>query len=181
MDIIKRHLPANCYSSRLMQSVDGIVKHFISAVNILPDDPFNLDAIIQILIDYKFSAKYLIDRDGTIYELVPGMHVTYHAGYSRMNGRDGCNEFTDGIELVGGIGFPYTDAQITADAWLTNKLMNEYGFTIPWIQGHSRVRADWIAEHPSEAEAENVPSKPDPGDHYPWMRLLTALAEQDFN
>ena len=158
-----------------MRSVDGVVKHFISAVNILPDDPFNLDAIIQIFIDHKLSAKYLIDRDGTIYELVPGRHVTYHAGYSRMNGRDGCNDFTDGIEYVGGTDFPYTDAQIAAGAWLTRKLMDEYGFTIPWVQGHERVRADWIMEYPDEAAAENVPYKPDPGSHFPWMRILAVL------
>ena len=175
MNIIKRHLPSNCYSSRLMSSVDGIVKHFISAVNILPDDPFNLDAIIQIFIDYKVSAKYLIDRDGTIYELVPGLYRAYHAGYSRMNDRDRCNDFTIGIEYVGGTDFPYTDAQIAAGAWLTRKLMDEYGFTIQWVQGHERVRADWIAAYPNKAKAKNVPSKSDPGEHFPWMRLLAEL------
>lgn len=177
MNIIKRHLPPKCYSSHLMRSVTGIVKHFISAVNILPDDPFNLDAIIQIFIDYKLSAKYLLDRDGTIYELVPGLHRTHHAGYSRMNGRDGCNYFTIGIEYVGGTYFPYTDAQIAAGAWLTSKLMDEYDFTTQSVQGHERVRADWIAAYPSKAKEENVPNKIDPGAHFPWMQLLAAMHE----
>jgi len=71
MEIIKQHLPPNCYSKNKMQSIDGAVVHFISAKNILPDDPFNLEAIMGIFKKYKVSAKYLIRRDGTVIELVP--------------------------------------------------------------------------------------------------------------
>jgi len=109
MNIIKNHLPSYCYSRNKIKSVDGLVIHFISAKNILPNDPFNLDAIMGIFKQYGVSANYLILRDGTIIELIPKLFKSYHAGKSIMNGRKGCNNFTIGVELEGGTDFPYTD------------------------------------------------------------------------
>lgn len=175
MNIIKRHLPTSCYSSRDMRSVDGAVLHFISAKNITPNDPFNTDTIIRIFEDYKLSAHYLIKRDGRTLKLVPGMRKAYHAGYSRMNGRDGCNNFAVGIELEGGTEWPYEDVQIVALAGLLHMLMAEHCFTVEDVWSHSRVRQDWIATYPNKAKAKNVPTKQDPGDHFPWSRLVELL------
>lgn len=175
MNIVKRHLPESCYSSRMMKAVNGAMVHFISAANILPSDPFNLEAIIQIFINDGVSAKYLIDRDGAVYDLVPGYRKSYHAGYSRMNGIDNCNAFTVGIELIGGTDWPYTDEQILALGQLLAQLMTENQFTLEWIQGHDKCRADWIAEYPNKAKAKKVPNKPDPGTHFPWKALKDML------
>lgn len=171
MDLIKRHLSSRCYYRAEMPSVDGLVYHFISAKNVTPDDPFNIDAIIRILEDYKFSAKYLIDRDGTVYELVPGMHKAKHAGKSRMNGRDWCNGFTIGVEFVGGTGWPYTDEQIAAGSQLTAQLMTKHQFTLDWVRGHDYVRAEWNHKHPDDTGALKV----DPGPHFPWSRITESL------
>lgn len=171
MNILKQHLPAHCYSRHEMQSVDGLVYHFISAKNVTPYNPFNIDTILRIFSQYKLSAKYLIDRDGTIYELVPGLHRAYHAGKSRMNGRDYCNNFTIGIEFVGGTDYPYTDEQIISGVQLTAQLMTEHEFTLEWVQGHSDVRDAWNEAHPDDKAAV----KDDPGEHFPWGKVKDML------
>lgn len=169
--MIKKHLPSNCYASRKMQSVDGAVIHFISAKNVKPNNPFDLDAILDILKEYKFSATYLIRRDGDVVELVPDLHVTYHAGYSIMNGREGCNEFTIGIELEGGTDWDYTDDQMTALGDLLAQLMTEHQFTLDWIKGHDTVRKAWNETYPDK----KVSVKVDPGEHFNWKALNEML------
>jgi len=172
MNIIKAHLPADCYSKNLMRSVDGAAVHFISAKNILPEDPFNRDAIIGILKEYKLSAHYLIERDGTVIELVPDFHKAYHAGKSIMNGRKSCNNFTIGIELVGGTDYPYTDEQILNLGQLLAQLMTEHVFNSDWVQGHDEIRANWNREYPDKKASVKV----DPGKHFPWEILKDMIA-----
>jgi len=46
------------------------------------------------------SAHLVIDRDGTIVQMVDFDRIAYHAGKSSWNGRQGCNNFSIGIELV---------------------------------------------------------------------------------
>lgn len=174
--MITRHLPERCYSRSKIPSVDGAVIHFISAKNILPDDPFNRDAIMGIFEDYKLSAHYLIERDGTLIELVPDLRKAHHAGYSRMNGRDSCNSFTIGYELVGGTDWPYTDEQILTLGESLAQHMTEHQFTADWIQGHDKVRADWLARYPNKAKVKRVAKKVDPGDYFPWEILHDMIA-----
>lgn len=180
-EIIKRHLPSYCYSKNKMQSIDGAVIHFISAKNVLPDDPFNLEAIMDIFKTYRVSAKYLIRRDGTVIELVPDNHKAYHAGYSRMNDRDGCNDFTDSFELEGGIDFDYTDDQIIVLVELLAQSMTKNQYTLDCIKGHDEVRENWLNKYPKKAARRKAKGKPisikrDPGDHFPWVQLNEMLA-----
>lgn len=170
--MISEHLPNNCYASRVMPSVDGAVIHYISARYTKPNNPFDRDAITDILKQYKFSYKYLIERDGTRVELVPGNHVAYHAGFSRMNDRDMCNEFTVGIALAGGSLWPYTDEQIIELGKLLIELMTEHRFNSDWIKGHDEVREAWNETYPDNAEDR----KRDPGAHFPWEIVKGMIA-----
>lgn len=180
MKIVKNHLPSFCYSKRKMESIDGAVLHFISAKNILPDDPFNLEAILNIFKTYRVSAKHLIRRDGSVIELVPENHIAYHAGYSTMNGRDRCNDFTESFELEGGSNFDYEDDQILAVGELLAQSMTKNQYTLDWVQGHDRVRSDWLKKHPNKvarrkAQGKPIATKHDPGDHFPWDILNDML------
>jgi len=167
----QHHLPSNCYSKRLMKSVDGAVIHFISAKNIDPSDPFNRQIILDIFRRYKVSAKYLIERDGNIVELVPSLYKSYHAGKSIMNGRESCNDFTVGIELVGGTDWPYTDEQMIVLGQLLGQLMTEHQFTLDWVQGHDKIRANWHEKYPDRKASVKV----DPGKHFQWEILNDML------
>lgn len=48
----------------------------------------------------KVSAQLVIDRDGSITQLVPFNRAAWHAGPSAWDGRKGCNNFTIGFEFV---------------------------------------------------------------------------------
>lgn len=50
--------------------------------------------------DAKVSVHFVVERDGTIVQQVPIDRVAYHAGRSVYHGRQGCNGFALGIEIV---------------------------------------------------------------------------------
>lgn len=49
----------------------------------------------------KVSAHFVIERDGSIVQMVPCNRKAFHAGVSGWQGRKFCNSFSIGIELVG--------------------------------------------------------------------------------
>jgi len=170
MSIIQSHLPAKCYSNQPIE-VDGCVIHYISAVNVLPEDPFNFKRVMQLLKDYKLSAHYYIDRDGEVHALTPKAVKAYHAGKSHFNDRDWCNNFMLGIELAGGKDFEYEDVQIDSLVELLNDLIAEYGFSQYNIVGHDAVRSAWNIRHPDSIAVKKV----DPGEHFPWDSVMERL------
>lgn len=169
--MIKNHLPSNCYSKNRMKSVDGAVIHFISARYTMPKNPFNTDEIIRILKEYGFSYKYLIDRRGSVLELVPDNFKQYHAGRSIMNGREDCNSFTNGYALVGGSIWPYADDQMLSLAEVLAQDMTKNQYALDWVQGHDEVRANWNEAHPDK----QTDIKHDPGEHFNWEILNDML------
>jgi N-acetylmuramoyl-L-alanine amidase len=48
----------------------------------------------------KVSAHLVIDRDGSILQMVPFNRVAWHAGISRWRGLEGLNSHSIGVELV---------------------------------------------------------------------------------
>ncbi|MGM0498211.1 MAG: N-acetylmuramoyl-L-alanine amidase [Bacteroidota bacterium] len=72
---------------------DTIVLHYTagrngkSAANYLAKD------------NVKASAHLVIDRDGTIFQLVPFDTIAWHAGRSSWKGRSGLNKYSIGIEI----------------------------------------------------------------------------------
>jgi N-acetyl-anhydromuramyl-L-alanine amidase AmpD len=103
------------------------------------------------------SAHFLVDRDGTIYQLQPETRFARHC--------IGLNHVAIGIENVGdGDRFPLTDAQVAADAALVRDLAARYPIT--HLLGHSEVmrfRSDplYVEHDPTYAN-----DKPDPGDAF---------------
>jgi N-acetyl-anhydromuramyl-L-alanine amidase AmpD len=78
--------------------------HFKSAVMVKPEDPFNVDAVLDIFTNYTVSAHYLVDRDGTVYRLVPEDRTAFHAGRGRLPGppyfENSLNDHSIGIEIM---------------------------------------------------------------------------------
>lgn len=156
MNLIKRHLPEMLYSRHNLKA-EGAVIHYISAINITPDDLYNVETIEKIFYDYGVSAHYGIDRNGDVYEWVPPHKQAWHAGRSIMNGRESCNRFTIGIELFS-TGEDFTQEQIISCIELTHNLPSG------WIHGHDEVRAAWNKKYPNKKSSV----KKDPGDNFPW-------------
>lgn len=75
------------------------------------------------------SAHYLVDRDGTIYQLMPNHWMARHV--------IGLNHYAIGIENVGGVHDKpdLTEAQVQANIFLINYLKKEYP-SIQYVIGH---------------------------------------------
>ena len=91
--------------------------------------------------DVNVSAHYLVDRDGTIYKLMPEDRMARHA--------IGVNHIAIGVENVGDENkWPLTDAQVAADAALIRDIRSRW--PIELLLGHHEVRAlegtPWFVE-----------------------------------
>ena len=103
------------------------------------------------------SAHYLIDRDGTIYHLMPDTIMARHT--------IGLNHCAIGIENVGGTPqTPLTEAQFKSNTWLVRHLAGEY--PIEYLIGHYEYIA--FEGHPLwlEKDAGYRTEKTDPGSDF---------------
>lgn len=109
----------------------------------------------------RVSAHFLIERDGQMTQFVPCLQRAWHAGVSAFDGREGCNDFSVGIELEGTDDLPFTDAQYTALTELTRQLQTVFpAITNERICGHSDIAPG---------------RKTDPGPAFDWARLHAGL------
>ncbi|AOV97813.1 N-acetyl-anhydromuranmyl-L-alanine amidase [Edwardsiella hoshinae] len=87
----------------------------------------------------RVSAHCLIRRDGQIVQYVPFDARAWHAGVSRYQGRERCNDFSVGIELEGTDSLPYTPQQYQALAEVSATLMHYYPISPARVTGHSDI------------------------------------------
>ena len=106
----------------------------------------------------KVSCHVVIAPDGTRYILAPPELITWHAGWSMLNGRNNCNRFTVGIEFQGNtIEQPLTEDQIRSAIDYCLPIMKKYGLKISDIVTHKQIREEYLRNH----HAKKVPAKPD--------------------
>ena len=101
----------------------------------------------------RVSAHFLIRRDGEIVQFVSTDKRAWHAGISRFENREACNNFSIGIELEGSDFEPFTDKQYQALAELSHVLRDHYPLRA--VRGH---------EHIAPVR------KTDPGPYFDWNR-----------
>lgn len=87
----------------------------------------------------RVSAHCLIRRDGEVVQYVPFDKRAWHAGVSKYQGRERCNDFSIGIELEGTDTTPYTDAQYEKLVAVTQTLIGRYPAIAGNITGHSDI------------------------------------------
>ncbi len=107
----------------------------------------------------RVSAHFLIRRDGSVVQFVSTLARAWHAGVSRFDGRDRCNDFSIGIELEGSDLTDFCDAQYANLSRLAQALMARH--PISAVRGHEHVAPG---------------RKTDPGPHFDWPRFRDALA-----
>ncbi len=154
----------NCDERPIGTDISLLVIHNIS----LPPNEFGGDGVIELftnqinpqahpyyqsLQELKVSAHFFIRRDGTTIQFVSCHDRAWHAGVSRWQGKDRCNDYSIGIELEGSDITPFTDAQYTTLIALTQCLCGHY--PIKDIAGHSDIAPD---------------RKTDPGPYFDWER-----------
>lgn len=108
------------------------------------------------------SAHVLVRRSGQIVQYVPLQRRAWHAGASEYRGRQGCNDFSVGIELEGTDDIPYEPDQYTTLAALIRAAVATY----------PSLSADRVVGHSDIAPGR----KTDPGPAFEWSRLRGLLA-----
>lgn len=152
--------PGN-YGSRGGTDIDAIMLHHTAGST--------ASGAASALNSRGLSAHYVIDKDGTIYQMVGDEKRAYHAGAGsiRGDGRD-VNDRSIGIEIVnlGNGSDKYTEAQYKALEKLLPYLTNEYDIPTKNIVGHS------------ETGNPNRPaSRPEPSRNFDWERVRRAVGE----
>lgn len=108
--------------------------------------------------DLKVSSHFLIRRDGDLVQFVSTLARAWHAGVSHFKGRDGCNDFSIGVELEGCDTSKFTDAQYDSLMRLSLCLMRHFPLT--YIVGHQDIAPG---------------RKTDPGPFFEWQRYQRSL------
>lgn len=88
------------------------------------------------------SYHVIVDRDGTVYALVPTIRRAWHAGVSSFQGRANCNDYTIGLSFANRNDGkePYTDEQYEVGALLVAGYMKTYPLiTLERITTHAVV------------------------------------------
>ncbi len=164
-----RQLPSpNCDARPPGTEIDLLIIHNIS----LPPGCFGGDAIdcfftnrldvdadpfYKEICDMRVSAHLLVRRDGAIVQYVPFTQRAWHAGVSCFEGRQGCNDYSIGIELEGTDELAYEDIQYQVLQQLIKVLCQSYpGIREGRIVGHSDVAAG---------------RKTDPGPAFDWSKI----------
>lgn len=113
----------------------------------------------------------VIDTDGTRYVMCEPHVVTFHAGNSILNGREGCNGFTVGIEFQGNtLVEPLTQDQIDSAVEYLLPIIKEYNVPIGNIVTHEMVRQAYKRRYPRRRCYSKVDITPTE-----YQRVITAL------
>ena len=102
------------------------------------------------------SSQFLIDRDGTIFRLLPDTTFARHT--------IGLNYLAIGIENIGGTDDPLTNAQLTANEMLIRYLKKKY--PIDYVIGHHEYQNFQTTPLCKEADPDYRTEKTDPGDQF---------------
>ena len=154
MEFIER--PSPNFDERALP-ISMIVLHYTG----MPDAEGALDRLTSP--DAGVSAHYLVDEDGTIYQLVDEEKRAWHAGKSRWRGVKDVNSASIGIEIVnpghehGYRDFP--DEQIEAVVHLCFDIVARHNIRPTRVLAHSDVAPL---------------RKQDPGEKFPWEPLYEA-------
>jgi N-acetylmuramoyl-L-alanine amidase len=114
--------------------------------------------------DLNVSAHYLVDRDGSIYHLLPDTVLARHC--------IGLNYCAIGIENIGdGKDYPLTEEQLSANQFLVKKLAGKY--PIEYLIGHHEYQRFRTTDIWKETDPDYLTFKTDPGDEFMGrLRLL---------
>ena len=116
----------------------------------------------------------VIDTDGTRYIMCRPDQVTFHAGKSYLAGREGCNNFTVGIEFQGNtVEKPLTQDQIESAIEYLRPIIAKYNIPLDNIVTHEMVRVAYKKRHPRERCYGKVDITPTE-----YKRFMTALKEK---
>jgi len=160
MEIFKKYCSAHFEDTVI--PVEFVVLHYTAQ---------SLKESLNIFLSSKVSCHLLIDREGSIYELVDcwegKVKKAFHAGQSLWQDSDGktweaFNNFSLGIELVNWNGnfFPYTKQQYES----LFQVLNHFKAKYPQLKNPNRILG--------HEQIAGFRGKKDPGFFFDWQALF---------
>lgn len=104
----------------------------------------------------EVSAHYLIEADGTLWQLVEEAERAWHAGAGNWLGRDDINSRSIGIELDNRGTHPFAEPQMATLEQL-----------LPGIMSRWDIQPEGVIGHSDSAPGRKI----DPGPRFDWLRL----------
>ena len=104
----------------------------------------------------EVSAHYLIDRDGTLIQMVEEDMRAWHAGAGGWGGRGDVNSRSIGIELANTGAEPFAEPQMARLDMLLEALLHRWSIPVHGVIAHSDMAPG---------------RKIDPGPRFDWARL----------
>jgi AmpD protein len=163
------HIASPNFDARPNCAVDMIVIHNIS----LPPCEYGGNGVIELFTNQlnpeahpyyaeiqhlKVSSHFFIRRDGALIQFVSCLARAWHAGASKWQNRERCNDFSVGIELEGSDMDSFESAQYTTLIQLIHALKLHY--PIQYVVGHSDIAPG---------------RKTDPGPYFDWETVNTLI------
>jgi len=154
-ELVHHQMPSPNFGERLLP-ISMVVLHYTGM-------PTGAEALARMLDpEAEVSAHYMIDEDGTVFQLVDEDMRAWHAGRSYWRGITDVNSASVGIELVNPgheFGYrPFADAQIDALIPLLAEIKVRHDIPRANIVGHSDVAPG---------------RKEDPGELFDWEALAS--------
>ena len=164
--------PTPNYSKGKTNTVEGVILHHTA------EPTAEKSLAILTGTERKVGAHVVIDTDGTRFILCKPTVVTWHAGHSILNGKEGCNNFTIGIEFQGNtLEMPLTEDQIDSAIEYLLPLIKKYNIPIKNIVTHETIRNAYMKKHPNKRVSGKVDITPTEYKRF-MAKLNAALAEQ---
>lgn len=180
-------LPLNCSSART-KPVQYVMLHYTSNALANPTNPSDVKAVLQIFKKYRVSAHYLIDRDGTVYQLVNENRVAFHAGKGSLPDKpetlNSLNSMSIGIELMA-VGTPEEMLKLGVKDYASIPDAAK-GFTEQQYRSLSELLLDIASRHDKVKltkgqiighDAYAPERRGDPGQLFDWERLPWSQTE----
>lgn len=145
--IIKEFLPI--FDERKSKRIDTLVIHCCA---------YNANDMIEVMKERNVSSHYIVEENGSIFQLVSEKKRAWHAGLSNWRSRDNLNHYSVGIELqsssMGQDG--YSVKQINSLIVLAKQIISHYQIPLYNVVAHSDIAPT---------------RKPDPGAEFPWKYM----------
>ena len=174
-------LPLETFSRERKQDPEFVMIHFTSAVVLDRDDPYNMDTVRSIFVDYEVSVHYIVERDGTVRCYIPENVVAYHAGFGTWGDdpkyTDLMNDYAIGIEVVA-IGSQKDMSQYFHPEEYAAIDPELIGYTEAQYQALQKLVADICIRNNIPMDRNHIigheeysPNKTDPGELFDWSRI----------
>lgn len=147
--MIRAH-PSPNFGDRRGRRVELVVLHYTAMASAAEALARLCDPVAEV------SAHYLIDRDGTVFNLVDEAMRAWHAGAGEWAGEGDVNSRSIGIELQNSGTEPFAEPQMVALEQLLADLLGRFDLPSQAVIAHSDMAPD---------------RKSDPGARFDWRRL----------